>query len=51
MSDETLFPNKTEFIHVESVIGSGYEQQVADLAIRLFVLVKWVTLLKIGSIQ
>ena len=29
-----MFPNKNEFIYVESVIGSGYEGEVADLAIR-----------------
>jgi hypothetical protein len=29
-----LFEQKIEFIHVESVIGSGYETQVADLALR-----------------
>jgi len=34
MNNDTLFPENIEFIHVESVIGSGYEQQVADLAIR-----------------
>ena len=29
-----LFPTKIEFIYVESVIGSGYEALVADLALR-----------------
>lgn len=29
-----LFPKKTEFIYIESVIGSGYEALVADLALR-----------------
>jgi hypothetical protein len=29
-----LFKNEVEFIQVDSVIGSGYEVQVADLAIR-----------------
>lgn len=29
-----LFPRKIEFIHVPTVIGSGYEVQVADLALR-----------------
>jgi len=29
-----LFKDKIEFIYVESVIGSGYEAQVADLALR-----------------
>jgi hypothetical protein len=29
-----LFEQKIEFIHVASVIGSGYETQVADLALR-----------------
>src|ERR1039458_5732228 len=29
-----LFNDKIEFISVESIIGSGFEQQVADLAIR-----------------
>lgn len=29
-----LFPKKVELIHVERVIGSGYEVQVADLALR-----------------
>jgi hypothetical protein len=29
-----LFPKKTEYIYVKSVIGSGYEAQVADLALR-----------------
>jgi len=29
-----LFNDKIEYIHVESVIGSGYESQVADLALR-----------------
>jgi hypothetical protein len=29
-----LFEQKIEFIHVESVIGSGFETQVADLALR-----------------
>jgi len=31
--DYSLFPNKNEFICVESVIGSGYEKDVAELAI------------------
>lgn len=30
----TLFEDKIEFIHVNSIIGSGYEEKVADLAIR-----------------
>jgi hypothetical protein len=34
MSGDMLFEQKIEFIHVESVIGSGYETQVADLALR-----------------
>jgi hypothetical protein len=34
MGDGMLFEQKIEFIHVESVIGSGYETQVADLALR-----------------
>jgi hypothetical protein len=29
-----LFQGTVEFIHVESVIGSGFEVQVADLALR-----------------
>src|SRR3990167_8302910 len=29
-----LFNNKIEFEYVKSVIGSGYEEKVADLAIR-----------------
>lgn len=33
MKQEQLFSDKIEFIHVESVLGSGYEQQVAKLAI------------------
>jgi hypothetical protein len=33
MKQEKLFADKVEFIAVESVIGSGYEQQVAKLAI------------------
>lgn len=33
-SQEVLFPTNAEFIHVETVIGSGYEVQVADLALR-----------------
>jgi hypothetical protein len=32
--EELLFKDKIEFIHVESVLGSGYEVNVADLAIR-----------------
>ena len=28
-----MFEDKLDFIHVESVIGSGYEEQVAKLAI------------------
>lgn len=32
--EDTLFPRKIEFIHVGQVIGSGYEVQVADLALR-----------------
>ena len=31
---DTLFPESVEFHYVESVIGSGYEVPVADLAIR-----------------
>jgi hypothetical protein len=31
---EKLFVNKVEFEHVKSVIGSGYESKVADLALR-----------------
>jgi len=34
MKQLPLIENKIEFTHVESVIGSGYEEQVADLAIR-----------------
>ncbi len=34
MAQMKLFKDKVEFIHVESVIGSGYEVQVADLALR-----------------
>jgi hypothetical protein len=34
MEQLTIFKDKVEFIHVESVIGSGYEDLVADLAIR-----------------
>ena len=34
MIQPKLFEDKVEFIHVESVIGSGYEELVADLAIR-----------------
>lgn len=34
MKEGMLFEEKVEFIHVESVIGSGFETQVADLAIR-----------------
>ena len=34
MKQEKLFKEKIEFEHVESVIGSGYEVQVADLALR-----------------
>lgn len=33
MKQQKLFEAKVEFIHVESVIGSGYEEQVAKLAI------------------
>jgi hypothetical protein len=32
--DGKLFEEKIEFIYVKSVIGSGYETQVADLALR-----------------
>ena len=31
---ETLFPQKVTFEYLKSVIGSGYEVQVADLALR-----------------
>jgi hypothetical protein len=34
MKEGMLFEQKVEFIHVPSVIGSGYETLVADLAIR-----------------
>lgn len=34
ISDGLLFEEEAEFIYVKSVIGSGYETQVADLAIR-----------------
>lgn len=34
VEEGTLFPRKIEFIHVPTVIGSGYEVQVADLALR-----------------
>jgi len=34
MQQMKLFKDKLEFIYVESVIGSGYEAQVADLALR-----------------
>ena len=34
MIQEKLFSQKVELKHVESVIGSGYETQVADLALR-----------------
>lgn len=33
MIQSELFPQKVELIHVESVIGSGYEKKVAELAI------------------
>ncbi len=33
MKQEKLFTDKIEFIAVESVIGSGYEEQVARLAV------------------
>jgi hypothetical protein len=33
-SQINLFPQKIEFVYVESVIGSGYESKVADLALR-----------------
>jgi hypothetical protein len=33
MKQEKLFKDKIEFIHVQSVIGSGYEKDVATLAI------------------
>jgi len=33
MEQQKLFNDKVEFEHVESVIGSGYEEQVAKLAI------------------
>jgi len=32
--EDTLFPETVTFEYVASVIGSGYETQVADLAIR-----------------
>lgn len=31
---ETLFQVKVEFIHLEKIIGSGYEAKIADLALR-----------------
>jgi len=34
LNDDTLFKNLVEFEYVESVIGSGYEEKVANLAIR-----------------
>lgn len=34
MKDGELFPRVIEFVYVPSVIGSGYEVKVADLAIR-----------------
>ena len=34
MIQEALFKDEVEFIKVDSVIGSGYETQVADLALR-----------------
>ena len=34
ITQQKLFEDKLEFIHIESVIGSGYETQVADLALR-----------------
>ena len=34
LKTDTLFPDTVEFEYVESVIGSGYESQVADLALR-----------------
>lgn len=34
MKQEVLFSNKIQFEYVKSVIGSGYESQVADLALR-----------------
>jgi hypothetical protein len=34
MEQMKLFKDQIEFIHVESIIGSGYEVQVADLALR-----------------
>lgn len=34
MTSNSLFPEKIEFEYVKSIIGSGYEKQVADLAIR-----------------
>ncbi len=34
VKDGMLFEEKTEFEYVESVIGSGYEELVADLALR-----------------
>ena len=34
MEQGKLFEDKLEFIHVDSVIGSGYEALVADLALR-----------------
>ena len=33
MKQEKLFEDKIEFITVESVIGSGYEEKVAKLAV------------------
>ena len=34
MTQEKLFSDKIEFIQIDSVIGSGYEAKVADLALR-----------------
>lgn len=34
VKDGTLFPRKIDLVYVETVIGSGYEVQVADLALR-----------------
>lgn len=33
MKQQLIFEDKIEFIHVASVIGSGYEQDVAKLAV------------------
>lgn len=34
IEQQKLFKDKIEYVHVESVIGSGYEEKVADLALR-----------------